>query len=355
MKYIKKILIILLSLIVISTVAIGFTFRKEIKTINSIEKVDEYGLYTMKYYADYGLDKLIEQGGVSTDNELVKFNIDNILKGLPVNFDIPDFGCTTFQAQTKGGDWLFARNYDLDYVPSMMIVTEPKNGYKSVSVANMSVLGYDKEKKPTNLLNSFMNLANPYLPMDGMNEKGLSIGVLLIEDDITKQETDKLDMTTSSMIRYVLDKSKDVDEAIKLFESVDMHSSSGAAYHFQVADASGDSAIIEYVNNELSVVRKGEKPMVLTNFIVSDKNYGFGKGQDRYEIATKALEKSNSIMSEKEAMDVLKSVSKDDYNEKTDEGSSTQWSVVYNNSNLSFDITVGGNFEKTYTYSPFEK
>lgn len=355
MKYIKKILIVLLCLVVILIAAIGFTFRKEIKTINSIEKVDDYGLYTMNYYADYGLDKLIEQGGVSTDNELVKFNVDNILKGLPVKFDIPDFGCTTFQAQTKEGDWLFGRNYDLDYVPSMIVITEPENGYKSVSVANMSVVGYNKEKQPTNLLNSFMNLANPYLPMDGMNEKGLSIGVLLIQNDITKQDTDKLDMTTSAMIRYVLDKAKDVDEAIKLFESVDMHSSAGASYHFQVADASGDSALIEYVNNELSVIRKGEKPMALTNFIVSDENYGFGKGQDRYEIVTKALEESNSIMNEKEAMELLKAVSKDDYNEETDEGSSTQWSVVYNNSDLSFDITVGGDFEKTYSYSPFKK
>lgn len=354
MRHLKKISLTVLSLIGISVAALGFTFRNEIKTINSIEKVDDYGLYTMKYYSDYGLDKMIEQGGVSTDNELVQFNVDNLLKGLPVKFDVPDFGCSTFQAQTKEGDWLFARNFDLDYVPSMIVVTEPENGYKSVSVANMSVVGYDEENQPTNFLNSFMNLANPYLPMDGMNEKGLSIGVLLIKDDTTNQETDKLDMTTTSMIRYVLDKAKNVDEAIKLFENVDMHSSAGASYHFQVADASGDSAIIEYVNNELCITRKGEKPMALTNFIVSDENYGFGKGHDRYETITKALEESNSIMSKEEAMNVLKSVSKDDYNKETDEGSSTQWSVVYNNSDLSFDIAVGGDFEKTYTFYPFD-
>lgn len=356
MKNLKKISIGALAIVIFSVGAIGFTFRNEIKTINSIEKVDDYGLYTMDYHADYGLDKLIEDGGVSTDNELVEFNVDQILKGLPVQFDIPDFGCSTFQAQTKDGDWLFARNYDLDYVPSMIVNTEPENGYKSVSISNMAVVGYNEEKQPTNFSNSIMNLANPYLPMDGMNEMGLSIAVLLIKDDIVDQNTDKLDMTTSSMIRYVLDKAKNVEEAIDLFENVDMHSSAGASYHFQVADANGDSALIEYVDNELKVIRKGESdtPMALTNFIVNEANYNFGHGQDRYKIVTDKLTETNSIMSEEEAMKVLQSVSQKTYDKETDKGSDTQWSVVYNNSDLTFDITVGGDFSKTYSYSPFE-
>ncbi|MFI3210690.1 MAG: C45 family peptidase [Peptostreptococcaceae bacterium] len=355
MKHIKKISLGLLSVIVISVSGLSFLFRNEIKTINSIEKIDDYGLYSMNYYSDYGLDKLIEQGGVSSDDELIAFNVQNILKGIPVNFDVPDFGCATFQAQTPEGDWLFGRNYDLDYVPSMIVNSSPENGYRSVSIANMAVLGYDEENRPTNFANSFMNLANPYLPMDGMNEKGLSIGVLLIRDDITSQNTDKLNMTTSSMIRYVLDKAKDVEEAIALFENTDMHSSAGASYHFQMADASGNSAIIEYVDSNLSVIRKGEgKPMALTNFIVSDENYNFGSGQDRYETIVNTLDETNSIVSEKEAMDILESVSVKEYDIETDEGSDTQWSVIYNNTDLTFDISVGGNFDKVYSYSPFE-
>ena len=355
-KVVKRSLIGLAGIGILTVGGIYLTFGQDIKSINSIELVDEYGLYKMEIHGDYGLDKLIEQGGASTDQELVEFNIDHILKGLPVNFDVPDFGCSTFQAVTKEGDFLMGRNYDLDYAPGMIVITEPDNGYKSVSVANIAVLGYGEDKLPTNFANSFMNLAAPYLPMDGMNEKGLSIGVLLIRDDITKQETDKVDMTTTAMIRYVLDKAATVEEAVKLFESVDMHSSANASYHFQLADETGDSALIEYVNSELHVTRKGQtdKPMALTNFIVADANYGFGHGHDRYDVVTDALEASNSVLSEEEAMSVLQSVSVKNYDEQTQTGSDTQWSVVYNNTDLTFDIVAGGNFEVVHSFAPFE-
>ena len=355
-KLVKNIGIGTACLVGVAGISVYALFGKDIKSVNSIEQIDEYGLYKMEIHGDYGLDKLIANGGASTDQELVQFNIDHILKGLPVEFDVPDFGCSTFQAQTPEGDWLMGRNYDLDYAPGMIVVTEPENGYKSVSVANIAVLGYGEDKLPTNFANSFMNLAAPYLPMDGMNEKGLSIGVLLIRDDITKQETDKLDMTTTAMIRYVLDKAANVEEALALFESVDMHSSANASYHFQLADASGDSALVEYVNNELQVTRKGEtdKPMALTNFIVADANYGFGHGHDRYETVTTALKESKNVLTEEAAMDVLQSVSVKNYDPVTEEGSDTQWSVVYNNSDLTFDIVAGGNFETVHSFELFE-
>ena len=40
-------------------------------------------------------------------------------------------------------DWLFGRNYDLNYVPSMIVKSNPDHGYASIAVANISVLGYN--------------------------------------------------------------------------------------------------------------------------------------------------------------------------------------------------------------------
>ncbi len=354
-KTLKRILISLLVIVVVAVSGVLLVFKNEIKTINSIERIDDYSLHLMTVSSDYGLDELIEQGGVESDSELVSFVIDKVLKGLPVEINVPDFGCSTFQAQNEENEWIFARNYDLGYVPSMIVVCEPENGYKSVSIANMDVLGYNTPDAPNSLMQKVMALASPYLPMDGINEMGLSIGVLLIRDEATHQDYSDLDLTTTTAIRYVLDKAKDVDEAIALFESFDMHSSSNAAYHFQIADAQGDSAIIEYIGDEISVIKKGgETPMALTNFIVSEANYGFGKGHDRYEIIINALEESNGIMSEEEAMDVLESVSQYTYDPQTETGSTTQWSVVYNNTDLSMDISVGGDFETIYEYNFFE-
>lgn len=350
-KIIRNIVIGILSLIVVVVLVLYGMFSKDIASINSIQKIDDFGLYLMDYHGDYGLDELLEQGGASSDGALVNFVVKKILKGLPVEFNIPDFGCSTFQAQTNEGDYIFGRNYDLDYVPSMIVRTNGDNGYASISVSNISVLGYDENKQPTNFMNSILTLAAPYVVMDGLNEMGVSIAVLLIKDTPTNQESDKIDLTTTAMIRLILDKAASVDEAIALFENTDMHASAGASYHFQVADANGNSAVIEYIGDKLNVIRKANgEHQALTNFLISEEKYGFGGGQDRYEIVMNALNENDGVLSEKEAMDVLKSVAQDKINE--DGGRTfTQWSVVYNNSQKTMSICAGGNFADVYTFT----
>ena len=83
-----------------------------------------------------------------------------------------------------------------------------------------------------------VTLAAPYAPLDGMNEKGLAVGVLLIDTTPTNQNTKKVDITTTTAIRMMLDKAKNVDEALALLSSYDMHSSANSCYHFQICDAS---------------------------------------------------------------------------------------------------------------------
>ena len=64
--------------------------------------------------------------------------------------------------------------------------------------------------------------------MDGINEKGLCVAVLMIEDsDVTEQDTGKPGITTTTAVRLLLDQAADVDEAIRLLEQYDMNSSAG--------------------------------------------------------------------------------------------------------------------------------
>ncbi len=345
-KIIKRILIGLLTLVLVLVVAIGLLFQKEIATVMSVKQIDDYGLYEVHVSSDYAIDELVAQGGANNDSELVNFVIGKVLKGLPIELNIPDFGCSTFQVQNEAQDWIFGRNYDLDPVPGLVVFTEPENGYKSISIANANVLGLEVNTGELSLMEKVLTLASPYILMDGMNEMGLSIGVLLIKDEATNQVTDKPDMTTTSMLRLVLDKAATVEEAIALFEAYDMHASSNASYHFQVVDAQGNSAVIEYVGNEISVIRKEEgEHQYLTNFLITPEVYGFGKGHDRFEILQNTIEEKEGVMSEQEAMDLLEAVSQDG------EDSSTQWSAVYNNTQKTVSITVNGQFDQVYTYS----
>ena len=100
---------------------------------------------------------------------------NRLLKGIPLEFSIPDLGCSTFSAQTEDGDRIFGRNFDLTYSPALFVVTEPDNGYRSMSTVNLAFLGFGEDKLPDTLKRKIITLAVPYAPLVGVNEKGLAV------------------------------------------------------------------------------------------------------------------------------------------------------------------------------------
>ncbi|MDO5377124.1 MAG: linear amide C-N hydrolase, partial [Clostridia bacterium] len=186
-------------------------FHGEIASLLSIQRLPEARLYTMDYKADYGLDEFL-QSGAGSDAELVGFITKRLLKGIPMTFDLPDLGCSTFAANLQDGTPIFARNFDMYDSPAMLVTTRPQNGYASISMVNLAYIGYDADHLPDQLADSILALAAPYAPLDGVNEKGLAVGVLLIPTEPTNQQTGKVPITTTSAIRMLLDRAATVDE-----------------------------------------------------------------------------------------------------------------------------------------------
>ena len=125
-KIVLGIVIALVVLVAAAAIAVFALFGHELTTLGSIQKVDDYPLYTMTYDGDYGMDEFLEQGGASNDSELIEFVIQRIMKGLPITIDLPDLACSTFNATTPEGDALFGRNFDLEYSPGMLVRTTPR-------------------------------------------------------------------------------------------------------------------------------------------------------------------------------------------------------------------------------------
>lgn len=351
-KILKRIAIILLSLVIVIACSFIFIFRNEINTLYSIEKIDDYTLYTMNYSGDYGFDDFLKTGA-SNDSELVNFVIKKLLKGIPVKFSIPNLGCSTFNAKTSTGDYIFGRNFDLTYSPALFVKTSPTHEYASMSTVNLGFLGFNENKQPDSLQNQIITLAAPYAPLDGINEKGVSIGVLLIPDKATNQKTDKIDITTTTAVRLVLDKAANVDEAIKLLKQYDMHSSAKSAYHFQIADSSGKSVVVEYINNKISIVNQEKTYQMATNFLLTKSHYNFGHGQDRYKKMKTMLDKNKGIVKdENDGMNILKAASQNIHKNENGEDSATQWSIIYNNTDLTAKIVMGRKYnEKSHEFS----
>ena len=351
-KKLKIIGISTLALILVLVIGIGTVFLGEIRTLASFKQLNEHPFYEMTYYADYNLDEFLINGA-ATDDELVSFVTKQILKG--VSFDVnPDGACSTFVATNLEDENLFGRNFDYVHSIGLIVRTQPKNGYESISLVNLNHLGLSLENMPTkNFINRVITLAAPYAPLDGMNEKGLAIGVLVIEDGKVHQNTGKVPITTTSAIRMVLDKAATVDEAIELLKNYDMNSSGETGYHFQIADATGNTAVIEYINNEMHVLTKEEGHTAATNFVLYN-GMNSGYGQDRYEKIKAKQEETNGIMSEDEAMDLLLSVPAQGMREvEGGEGipSDTQWSCVYNLDDLTLQICTTRDKSRTYNYS----
>jgi penicillin V acylase-like amidase (Ntn superfamily) len=107
---------------------------------------------------------------------------------------------------------------------------------------------------------------------EGINEAGLVVNVLaLVESDYGTPPAGAKVMSMSSWAQYVLDNHATVAEAVADLQKEDfhvqtvkLHTGNSANMHLAISDATGDSAIFEYIKGKL-VIHHGKQYKVLTN------------------------------------------------------------------------------------------
>lgn len=320
------------------------------ETLMSVQKVDE-DFYCVEYYGDYGLDALMETGAESAQ-ALGEFISENLLYGLPFQRDQIWLACSSFAAETPDGDYIQGRNMDYALAQNILIRTRPENGYASLGMASGALLGY-ADGVPDSLLGRLLLLAAPYYIMDGINEAGLSMAMLLqTYADAVHQDTGKPGMVTTMAIRMVLDKAATVDEAIALLGAYDMRGVANSNFHFLIVDAHGDRAVIEYVNNEMRVIRSEGYGLPVTNFFLSgDVEEAVRDGEDRIAKLQAALDENEGVITDETAWQMLDSVKAvHDYDEKNDIDYNTAYSMIFNNTQRTMDVCINMNFDAVYSY-----
>ena len=302
-------------------------FRKELRSLMSLEKLDDYGMYQMTYCGDYGFDEFLKTGAHS-DAEIEAFITGRLLKGLPIDLGVTGDGCTAFVVKNGNGDILFGRNFDFTYAPSLQLYTAPDNGYASVSTVNLAFAGYTGDHLPDgSLFDRFLTLAAPFLPFDGMNEKGLAIALLAVPQAQAPQHSDKVTLNTTTAIRLVLDQAATTEEAIELLSQYNIYFSGDIQCHYLIADAKGHSVIVEYVDHKLCIVEAETDYQIASNFIAYDGlNLGEGFTEfERYDRVQSAIETNKGILETAQAVQLLADVGV--FDGDTDK---LQWSVLYN-------------------------
>lgn len=315
------ILILLLALLGLALVL----FWPVIQSAASVERLED-GLYSMEYGGDYGLETFLEQGGASSDTAVADFVIGRSFHGVvDLNLLGSQFGCSTLSVTSPEGEALFGRNFDWGACTALIVQTKPAGGYASVSTVNMDFLNLGLALSEDAFVR-LMSVAAPYAPMDGMNESGLCVAVLMIEDSPAfSQDTGKPNLTTTTAVRLLLDKAANVGEALALLEQYDLHASADMMVHFALSDASGRSVVVEYVDNKIVVT---ETPVVTNFYLASGEKYGVGteESQTRYAMLMQQLAE-HGTMDMDGVRDALSSVSKHNFDSPF---ASTEWSIVYN-------------------------
>ncbi len=393
MKRWKKVTIItvssILGLIIILGLVIFGVWNNEIRSVMSInllvEAKDDNNsgpIYEMDMKGDYYFNDFLAQGGASSDQELIDFIVDNLTKGIiPLSIEAPEIGCSSFTAVTPDNKRLFGRNYDFSKTTGMLVYTtgsdEVFGGFgprhATMSSVDLQFLGITDGVYLDSLMNKLLCLAAPYAPLDGINDAGVSCGIYmsyqgnsLTEEVVsTNQQTDKEDLTSTTMLRAILDYADSVDEAVEIASSYDLHDSANTSFHYMVADRFGKSAILEWVpvdgnefndldgskrelkvyyNNTDDVINESNETandfQYITNFIItpayyeSDDNKG---GLDRYLQIEKMINpdgnNTKGVLTEEEALNVLETVGRRKWDKEQGESDSngiTCWSALYN-------------------------
>ena len=326
---VKRVIRIVLAIIFVIVVAAAIVFRNELGSLASLKRVDDYGMYTMSYSGDYGFDEFLKTGAKS-DSDIEAFVVNRLLKGLPIDLNVTGAGCTVFTAENSAGERIFCRNFDFDYAPSLQLRTQPKDGYASISTVNLAFAGYSAESLPSSGIRfkNFLTLAAPFLPFDGMNEKGVAIALLAVPEADGGYDPDKVTLNTTTAIRLVLDKAANVKEAVELLKGYSIYFSGDVDCHYLIADSSGQSVLVEFYDGAMRTVEPEENYQIASNFIAyNGLNIGEGFTEfERYDKVKDALEGSGDGLSSEEAMALLRTVGV--YG--ADGTDKLQWSALYN-------------------------
>lgn len=333
--------------------------KKLFPTMNSLRTIGN-NIYLIDYQYDYNIDDLMAKG-VSSAAELLRYASKHILKGA-YKFRMGQWGlgCSAFAAKDERGNNIMGRNFDYMDAPCYVVWTHPDDGYASISMVDGTFMLTTDHLGPTSFLGRMQTLLAPYLCLDGMNEMGLAISVLQIHADGTNQDNGKTDMFTTAAIRCCLDKCKNVDEAIAMFRSFDIHDtvalgkSLGCCFHYLITDASGDAAVVEYVDNEMRITR--EDNLYVTNYYrAEDGGVGMDsydpEGMERADYIKATLEENNGALTFDQAFETLSYVH---LNYRHDNGLydiTTLWSNLYNNDQLTMAMAARMDYNNIYTFS----
>jgi len=298
---------------------------------NSVQHLDE-GLMAARFDGRDLLEDLIAKGGAGTLEEAADFLIKAVLQlrqaamggdaAPPAADDADDgFGCSVFQVPGSNG-YFFGRNFDWHTSDAMILETHPKGAFASITNIDLEFI---QKTIIMNLPDDMLVGVATLVPMDGMNEKGLCVSINRISDPegSVAQSRGNPKLLVTMFVRLLLNRASTTQEALELMDEYDFQSAFIPSIHFAIADASGDMVDVEYIDNEMSVIRT---PILTNHYLTPGKKFGIGTDESHTRFETLQERYSQrEVFTSDDARDMLDSVAKHNFETHM----TTEWSAVF--------------------------
>lgn len=291
----------------------AFRFKDENKnrTMDSLRKFPNENAYEITYYGDYALDEYLKCGAAD-EWAMLEFQNKHLYEGIRNDFFFQHrHNCSGFFARNAEGDFLLCHNLDNPRkLPGVTLAENTVTG-KTIGISNLLYYyRFETEwekfddltvEKP---INRVRVLGTPYEMQDGMNSHGLALVTFTASGTEVETDGKKMPLCYYSLYRAIIDRCKTVKEALEFLEHYTMSPADNIS-HFQIADASGDSAIIEYVSGEMKILRSDKSYQICSNFLIYQNPEMEGFGKDRYLAYQSYLDAQCGIVDEETAFRLL--------------------------------------------------
>lgn len=257
-----------------------------------------------------------------------------LLTLLPVLiFALNGSACTTFFLKNNDGKMIFGRNFDFPAGQGHIQINQRGVKKSSFIAPPEKLFQWISEYGSISF-----NQNGREFPYGGMNEAGLVIEQMWLEESVYPEYDERNALTELQWIQYQLDKAGSVEEVIASDKYLRISFTSVAKLHFLVADASGNSAVIEYLNGRMSVKTGDSLPYsVLANSCYSTSLDYKKQKETGAEVTYSPMEENSSGRFLTAARMITGDIPRGTYLinygfsilDAVAQGPATQWSIIY--------------------------
>jgi hypothetical protein len=331
----------------------AFYLKDYIRTLHSLRHIPGTNAYVMDYYVDYNMAE-VRARGIDTnlvDSSFVSVFFPKWLAPIamrakssflkdPIETLPAGDHCSTVVLRSKNGHVYFGRNLDYSHDSCLVLKIHGPSGSTSVAVLDLHYLNLDRDDlERTNLIQRIPLLFAPYYLQDGMNQYGVAVSDMSLAGSLPPYDPTKPNIIHSAAMRLILDYAHSTDEAVDILRRYNIRFVAERC-HFMIADASGKSQIVEFLDGQLKTTPAHDSWQICTNHQISGKNEAENcSACDRYRQASAELTGLHGYGDATDVMKIMQSISKPNW---------TMWSSVYDLTSGEFHLAYRRHYEIPY-------